>query len=92
MYQGVANLKSLILNLNDTQQAALLDRIFAIARDETADLDLSAPVCKIVWILLAMSTIVVTTRLVIKFRTTRRLYLDDGLMAFALVSRRMPGL
>jgi hypothetical protein len=87
MYQGVGDLKALILQLNSTQQAALLDRLFSVARDQTPDVDLSAPVIKIVWILLAMSTIVVTTRLVIKFRTTRRLYLDDGLMALALVSR-----
>jgi hypothetical protein len=87
MYEGVGDLKALILNLNETQQIALLDRLFSIARDETVDIDLSAPVVKIVWILLGVSTLVVTTRLVIKFRTTRRLYLDDGLMAFALVSQ-----
>jgi hypothetical protein len=86
MYEGVGDLKALILKLNETQQTALLDRIFSIARDETADIDLSGPVVRIVWVLLGMSTLVVTTRLAIKFRTTRRLYLDDGLMAFALVS------
>ncbi|KAI4737829.1 hypothetical protein E4T50_11708 [Aureobasidium sp. EXF-12298] len=85
MYEGVGDLKALILKLNETQQTALLDRIFSIARDETADIDLSGPVVRIVWVLLGMSTLVVTTRLAIKFRTTRRLYLDDGLMAFALL-------
>lgn len=87
MYEGVGDLKGLIVKLNTTQQSALLDRLFSLARDETADVDLSAPVIKIVWILLAVSTLVVTTRLVIKFRSTRRLYLDDGLMTLALVNR-----
>jgi hypothetical protein len=86
MYEGVGDLKDLIVKLNETQQSALLERLFSLARDETADIDLSAPVVKIVWILLAVSTLVVTTRLIIKFRSTRRLYLDDGLMALALVS------
>lgn len=85
-YQGVGDLKPLILKLNETQQEALLDRLFYVARESTADIDLSAPVVRVVWILLAMSTIVVTTRLAIKFRTTRRLYIDDWLMALALVS------
>ncbi|KAI4798037.1 hypothetical protein E4T45_11688 [Aureobasidium sp. EXF-8846] len=85
MYEGVGDLKDLIVKLNETQQSALLERLFSLARDETADIDLSAPVVKIVWILLAVSTLVVTTRLIIKFRSTRRLYLDDGLMALALL-------
>lgn len=87
MYEGVGAFKSLILKLNQTQQDALLNHIFSLARDDTADIDLSAPVVRVVWVLLGISTIVVTTRLTIKFRTTRRLYLDDGLMAFALVSQ-----
>ena len=87
MYEGVGDLKGLILNLNETQQTALLDRLFSVVRAETVDVDLSGPVVKIVWVLLGMSTLVVSTRLAIKFRTTRRLYLDDGLMAFALVSQ-----
>lgn len=87
MYEGVGAFKSLILKLNQTQQDVLLHHIFSLARDDTADIDLSAPVVRVVWVLLGMSTIVVTTRLTIKFRTTRRLYLDDGLMAFALVSQ-----
>jgi hypothetical protein len=87
MYEGVGQLKDLIVKLNETQQSALLERLFSLARDESADIDLAAPVVKIVWILLAVSTLVVTTRLVIKFRSTRRLYLDDGLMTIALVSR-----
>jgi len=86
MYEGVGALKALILKLNDAQQVALLDSIFASSRDETADVDLSGPVNRIVWVLLGISTIVVSTRLVIKLRTTRRLYLDDGLMAVGLVS------
>ncbi|KAI5204980.1 hypothetical protein E4T38_04535 [Aureobasidium subglaciale] len=84
-YQGVTDLKPLILQLNATQQSALLDRLFSIARASNEDIDLSPPVVRIVWVLLAMSTIVVTTRLAVKYRTTRRLYLDDGLMAVALV-------
>jgi len=86
-YQGVGPLKPLILKLNETQQAALLDRLFSVAREDTPDIDLSAPVVRVVWVLLGISTIVVTTRLAIKFRTTRRLYLDDGLTALALVSQ-----
>ncbi|KAI4725631.1 hypothetical protein E4T49_06601 [Aureobasidium sp. EXF-10728] len=85
MYEGVGELRPLIEKLNATQQAALLDRIFSLARDDTPDVDQSRSVIKILWILLAMSTIVVTTRLTIKFRTTRRLYLDDILMAIALL-------
>ncbi|KAI4718498.1 hypothetical protein E4T48_05334 [Aureobasidium sp. EXF-10727] len=84
MYEGVGELRPLIEKLNATQQAALLDRIFSLARDDTPDVDQSRSVIKIFWILLAMSTIVVTTRLTIKYRTTRRLYLDDVLMAIAL--------
>lgn len=87
MYDGVGQLRSLILKLNHTQQAALLERLFSLARDDTADIDLSPPVVRVVWVLLGISTVVVTTRLTIKYRTTRRLYLDDGLMALALVSR-----
>lgn len=87
MYEGVGALKALILKLTPTQQAALLDSIFASSRDETADIDLSGPVVRIVWVLLGMSTLVVSIRLAIKYRTTRRLYLDDALMAFALVSQ-----
>ncbi|KAG9924616.1 hypothetical protein KCV05_g7977, partial [Aureobasidium melanogenum] len=83
-YEGVGPLKSLILKLNETQQEALLDRLFSVAREDTPDIDLSAPVVRVVWVLLGISTVVVTTRLAIKFRTTRRLYLDDGLMALAL--------
>ncbi|KAH0289303.1 hypothetical protein M436DRAFT_82534 [Aureobasidium namibiae CBS 147.97] len=85
MYEGVGALKALILKLTDTQQVALLDSIFASSRDETADVDLSGPVNRIVWVLLGMSTLVVSTRLVIKLRTTRRLYLDDGLMTVGLL-------
>ncbi|KAH0122956.1 hypothetical protein KCU66_g8495, partial [Aureobasidium melanogenum] len=84
-YEGVGPLKSLILKLNETQQEALLDRLFSVAREDTPDIDLSAPVVRVVWVLLGISTVVVTTRLAIKFRTTRRLYLDDGLMALALL-------
>ncbi|KAI5271306.1 hypothetical protein E4T47_05372 [Aureobasidium subglaciale] len=83
-YQGVTDLKPLILQLNATQQSALLDRLFSIARASSEDIDLSPPIVRIVWVLLAMSTIVVTTRLAVKYRTTRRLYPDDGLMAVAL--------
>ncbi|KAH0362505.1 hypothetical protein KCU65_g7975, partial [Aureobasidium melanogenum] len=83
-YQGVGDLKPLILKLNETQQEALLEHLFSVARETTPDVDLSAPVVRVVWVLLGMSTVVVTTRLAIKFRTTRRLYLDDGLMALAL--------
>lgn len=86
-YEGVGALKSLILTLNETQQEALLERLFSVAREDTPDIDLSAPVVRVVWVLLGISTVVVTTRLTIKFRTTRRLYLDDGLMALALVSQ-----
>ncbi|KAG9772668.1 hypothetical protein KCU95_g14982, partial [Aureobasidium melanogenum] len=84
-YEGVGALKSLILTLNETQQEALLERLFSVAREDTPDIDLSAPVVRVVWVLLGISTVVVTTRLTIKFRTTRRLYLDDGLMALALL-------
>jgi hypothetical protein len=46
MYDGVGDLKALILKLNATQQATLLDSIFASSRDETADIDLSGPVVR----------------------------------------------
>ncbi|KAI5203880.1 hypothetical protein E4T39_03931 [Aureobasidium subglaciale] len=84
-YEGVTDLKPLIVQLNATEQSALLDRLFTIARAGSEDIDLSPPVIRIVWVLLAISTIVVTTRLAVKYRTTHRLYLDDGLMAIALL-------
>ena len=86
MYSGLSDLKTLITQLNATQQANLLESIFAGERKATPDVDLAPPVVRTIWILLAMSTLVVTTRLAVKYRTTRRLYLDDGFMAIALVS------
>ncbi|THV90666.1 hypothetical protein D6D27_05720 [Aureobasidium pullulans] len=85
MYSGLSDLKTLITQLNATQQANLLESIFAGERKATPDVDLAPPVVRTIWILLAMSTLVVTTRLAVKYRTTRRLYLDDGLMAIALI-------
>lgn len=38
-----------------------------------------------VWTLLAISTIVLTARLLVKLKTTQRLYYDDGCMLAALV-------
>ncbi|CAD0019413.1 unnamed protein product, partial [Aureobasidium pullulans] len=81
-------MKTLITQLNATQQANLLESIFAGERKATPDVDLAPPVVRTIWILLAMSTLVVTTRLAVKYRTTRRLYLDDGLMAIALPDHR----
>ncbi|KAL9067258.1 MAG: hypothetical protein Q9157_006879 [Trypethelium eluteriae] len=41
---------------------------------------------RIIWILLSISTVIVGARLVVKCKTTRRIYWDDFLMILALVS------
>lgn len=74
--------------LNQTDVDALILAYFSYEAAHSEDTNLAPPVLRTVWILLAISTIVVTTRLAVKLRTTRRLYTDDGLMGTALVSPR----
>lgn len=45
---------------------------------------------RLVWTLLALSTVVMTLRIWTKVRKTHRLYYDDGVMVVALVSTLPP--
>ena len=74
-------------SLNSSADANdLISQYFAYEASISTDVDLAPPVLRAVWVLLSISTIVVTTRFYVKWRTTRRLYLDDYLVALALVS------
>lgn len=48
--------------------------------------NIGAEMMRIVWVLLCLSTIVLTARLFVKWKSTRRLFYDDYCMMFALVS------
>lgn len=50
------------------------------------DANLGPVALRTVWSLLAISTLVVLARLVVKCKITRRVYWDDFLMVLALVS------
>jgi nicotinamide riboside transporter PnuC len=86
MPSALGDLKGLLPQLNETSQYRVIDAYYAWERGRTTDDNRAPPVQRTVWILLAISTIVIFTRLVVKLRTTRRLYLDDALMILALVS------
>ena len=70
---------------NTTDPNALLEAYYIYEAAHNDDVDLAPPVLRTVWVLLAISTVVVLTRFAVKFRTTRRLYMDDGLMTLAVV-------
>ena len=53
------------------------------------DDNLGPLVLRTLWTLLAISTVIVSARIVVKCKTTRRIYWDDLLMVLALV-RRIP--
>ena len=48
--------------------------------------DLGPLALRTIWTLLSISTVVILARLVVKYKTTRRIYWDDFLMVLALVS------
>lgn len=66
------------LSLNSTLPASYLD-------NPPADHDLGPMLVKTTWSLLGVSAVVVSTRLFVKIRTLRKLFMDDYLMILALV-------
>jgi hypothetical protein len=48
--------------------------------------NIGAEMMRIVWVLLAISTFVLSARLFVKWKSTRRFFYDDYCMIFALVS------
>ncbi|KAK4507021.1 hypothetical protein PRZ48_000755 [Zasmidium cellare] len=61
-----------------------LDSLFAELKNEP-DVNRGPLIDKVVWVLISISIIVVALRLWTKWRTTNRLYIDDGLMFLALL-------
>ncbi|KAL1302404.1 hypothetical protein AAFC00_002803 [Neodothiora populina] len=49
------------------------------------DTNRGAPMMRVIWILLAISTIVIFCRLLVKWRTMRRIFYDDALIVAALI-------
>lgn len=74
--------------LASTLSAMSTEQLITIikALDSSEDVNVGTNMLRTVWVLLAISTLVLIARLAVKLRTVRRVYYDDAIIIAALVS------